>query len=626
MERTVGFFSSFNARHLDAEQVAKAFVSSERFVQLLAVQHSVLIGPRGSGKTHMLKMLQPKALNSWDHKEAASIRAQIPYWGIFVPADEAWRQQINSFGADLEGETQARYTGAMFTTHVARSVLDCFLQLTRDRPAFDQDFARVVFSADEEAELCRTLAHSWKLSPRVHSLDGVRQALIDRLAALYEAADNATVLGSLLNNCQTRAIQAVVQAISAFDAAAKRYEGRWCLMFDELEIAPAEIQRSLFRSLRSTDQRLLFKLAMSPSTETASVFFEDLGPTAGNDFDEISLYADPKESAIFCEALWANLAKGSSVEHMPPTAVLRHSTFHVPDAAAPYSKTGRWQEASRSLALKDRSYVEFLQHYELNPNALEKASAALKDSVVRKIGPIVGFRDFMLKSSRVPDSRPILRRDKTRPAALYSGWEAICLVSEGNPRWFTGIAKSLLINRQASTSGKELSREGQYRALLSAARKFGDYVATIPSLATGDGGSLEGGLKTLVNSLCEAFRNDVLLEPFVLDPVLSFEVDENTSLELRKAIFDGLYAGAFIPIGDGNREFKFTHELAGQKFRVTYLLAPLELLPLRSGKSRKLSTLLRQSTTVGQGGSLKRRPRVRRIQLSRDPQPRLFNE
>ncbi|MBK7956451.1 MAG: hypothetical protein IPK02_22285 [Candidatus Accumulibacter sp.] len=625
MDNSIGFFSSFNARHLDAEQVAQSFVPSPKFMQLLGVQNSLLVGARGSGKTHMLKMLQPKALNALDHIDADHIRANIPYWGVFVPADEAWHQQIESSTEFLLENIKKQFRSAVFATHVQRSLIDCFLQLTYDRPSIDSGFALVRLTTGQEAELCGNLAASWKLAPRVHSIAGIRQSLVDRLADLYEAAESDGPLLEVLKNCQRQPIQAALRGINAFDSIINRYEGRWCLMFDELEIAPVEVQHVLFRSLRSTDQKLLFKLALSPSTQAAKIFQEALGPTAGNDFEEISLYSDPREAAVFCEQLWRRISKGTNAQQIPPSAVLGHSIFHGPETIKPYAQGGHWQGASTSLARKDLSYCAFLEHYNIDPFALDKAQPSQKDAVVRKIGPIVGFRDFMIKWNS-DLKRTEIRKDKARPAKIYSGWEVLCLVSEGNPRWFTGIAKHLLLRRERSPSRKELSVESQYDALVSASRKFMDYVATIPRPVCSGLSTTEGGLKSLVDILVKLFRSEVLDNDFSLEPVLSFRVDASVPDDIRQAIFDGLYSGAFIPVGDVDRQFAFSHDLTDQNLRTTYLLAPLEFLPLRTGKSRNLSTLLKHFNSGNTRQMIRRNSKTHGIQLLTDPQSKLFNE
>jgi hypothetical protein len=413
----------------------------------------------------------------------------------------------------------------------------------------------------------------------------------------------------------------VLQGTNAFDSAIKRFEGRWCLMFDELEIAPTEIQRLLFRSLRSTDQTLIFKLALSPSAQAATVFREILGPSAGNDFDEISLYSDSKEAQAFCELLWARLAVGTSAEHLKPSSVLGHSLFHEPETVNPYDKSGRWQKASASLAKKDPSYVAFLKQYDINPYDLSAASPKLRSAVIRKIGPVVGFRDFMFKFNpqHLQERRQM---DKSKPSKLYSGWEVLCLVTEGNPRWFTGVAKSLLIRRETSKSQRELSIESQYTSLALASRKFIEYVATIPQPPMPGLSKKESGLKSLIDTLVMTFRNEILHSDFVLDPVLSFNVDD-VSEDVRHALIDGLYAGAFIPVGDVERKFAFSEDLTGQRLRLTYLLSPLEILPLRTGKPRSLTSLIQNSRTPN---SDRQRRRQNSIKSVMQTQPNLFNE
>jgi hypothetical protein len=618
MENTTGFFSSFNARHLDAEQIAKSFVPSLHFKKLIALQNSLLIGARGSGKTHMLKMLQPKAINAWNHEDAPSVRSSLHYWGVFIPADEAWRQQIVATSETFSEEIQSQYRLAVFTTHVQRSLLDCFLQLTYDRASSDNGFAKVPLERATEISICESLATSWKLQARVHSFIGIRQALVDRLAALYEALDDEDMALAILSTSQKQPIQAVLQGVYAFDSSISRFEGRWCLMFDELEIAPVEIQKLLFRSLRSTDQKLLFKLALSPSAQAAKVFQDISGPSSGNDFDEISLYSDPKETLAFCESLWERLAKGTSAEHLRPAAILGHSVFNGPESQSPYERNGKWQRASVSLAKKDRSYVDFLTRYQIDPNDLSSAPPKFRSSVIRKIGPIVGFRDHMFKFN--PDTlKSHNRTDKTKPSKIYSGWEALCLVTEGNPRWFTGVAKALLIKRDSSVSRRELSAEAQYDCLVSASRKFMDYIVTIPCGPVAALSTTEGGLKSLLDQLVTKFRNEILQHDFSLDPVLSFNVDV-LDQDVRQAIIDGLYAGAFVPVGDVERKFAFSKDLTGQRLRITYLLSPLQILPLRTGKARSLSSLLNSQTAISS-----------RIKLKPDAdanpsQPRLFND
>jgi hypothetical protein len=91
-------FESFNARALSPESVARTFIPSEKFAELAARCHSIVIGPRGSGKTSLLKMLQTTALETWNHEEAGEYRSRIDYTGVFIATDISWKEQLRSIG------------------------------------------------------------------------------------------------------------------------------------------------------------------------------------------------------------------------------------------------------------------------------------------------------------------------------------------------------------------------------------------------------------------------------------------------------------------------------------------------------------------------------------------------
>ncbi|WP_145842153.1 hypothetical protein [Denitratisoma sp. DHT3] len=621
------FFSAFNARHLDAEKIASHFVPNLNFHQLATLQHALVVGPRGSGKTHLLKMLQPKALACWNHPSADQTRASVGFIGVFIPADEAWKQQITCIAEAIEQPIALRFTDAIFVTHFQRALLDTFLQLTHDRPQQDNGFLHFDVSRERESELCRALANSWNLSPLIYSLLGIKQSLVDRMARLHEVATNSPdQLAHLLSSAQTALVPCASQGIEAFNAMTGQYQGRWGLLFDELEIAPDSVQRMLFSCLRSTDQRLVFKLAISPSASAADVFHSVLGPSAGNDFEEISLYADPKDAQGFCEALWGRLALAADkTSIVQPTAVLGHSVFHAPDVRGTYRRTGAWQRAFSELANKDPSFQEVLSRKGVNANDLEKVPPELMDAVVRKAAPLVGFRNLLI--DRGPSRRgekSVLKKGKKSTAKIYSGWEAVCFISEANPRWFTGIARQLLIERSRGSSGRDISVDKQFRVIQGASQKFQDYITTIPSKVAAPDNSRKGGLRYIVDELTGSFRRSVLEGVFTMDPVMSFEVPEDCDEAVRDAIADGLYSGAFIPIGGLEGRSVFS-QVAGVRLRLTHLFAPLALLPLRSAsKSRSLATLVKKSPRILE------RERPKPTQSSNksedDPQKGLFDE
>lgn len=595
MTRNSVFFASFNARHLDAEEIATAFVPNSQFRQLASPQNALLVGPRGSGKTHLLKMLQPKSLASWDHEESDEIRRRVGFLGVFVPADEAWNQQIECAAIGL-GDVMSQFTDSVFVTHFQKALVEAMLQTQQDRPHADNGFFRSDLSRAKEGELCCLLADSWNLRPRIKSLISIKQSLVDRLADFQDAAiSGANSVRSVLAVSQKRLMGAASQGIEAFNGVSGRHQTRWGLLFDELEIAPSAVQQTLFQSLRSTNQHIVLKLAISPSVSAAEVFRSILGPSAGNDFEEISLYTDTREAQIFCELLWKKVAAESSNSVAIPTAVLRHSAFHAPETGNRYSRNGTWQSAFLELSRKDRSFCTLMQQKGVDPGALERASRQLMDSVIRKVAPLVGYRNLLLaRGPGLSGEKAERKKGKISKAKLYSGWEALCLISEANPRWFTGMARQLMIERTKGTSGRDLSVEAQYRIIEGASKKFMSYLATIPTKTRPEEESLCLGLKELVEGLLVSFSSGVLDEKFSMDPALSFTFSDDIPDSLKEAIVDGIYSGAFVPL-EGLEKGSIFSKLSGARFRLTYLLAPLGPLPLRSGKSRKLSSILSKS-------------------------------
>lgn len=151
-----------------------------------------------------------------------------------------------------------------------------------------------------------------------------------------------------------------------------------------------------------------------------------------------------------------------------------------------------------------------------------------------------------------------------------------------------------MIERTKGTSGRDLSVEAQYRIIEGASKKFMSYLATIPTKTRPEEESLCLGLKELVEGLLVSFSSGVLDEKFSMDPALSFTFSDDIPDSLKEAIVDGIYSGAFVPL-EGLEKGSIFSKLSGARFRLTYLLAPLGPLPLRSGKSRKLSSILSKS-------------------------------
>ncbi len=78
----VPFVAAFNAKAMPFAEIARTFVPPRKFAELAGHWNAVLVGPRGSGKTTLFKMLSVQGLSAWTGDEAVSYRAGIDYSGI----------------------------------------------------------------------------------------------------------------------------------------------------------------------------------------------------------------------------------------------------------------------------------------------------------------------------------------------------------------------------------------------------------------------------------------------------------------------------------------------------------------------------------------------------------------
>src|ERR1700733_7341681 len=93
-------YDTFNAKYLNYQEVASTFILNNEFIQLTNNNHTLLMGPRGCGKTSLLKMLTPAALNFWENDEK-KIKNTIPFTAIYIPTDIQWKNQLGYLSKHL---------------------------------------------------------------------------------------------------------------------------------------------------------------------------------------------------------------------------------------------------------------------------------------------------------------------------------------------------------------------------------------------------------------------------------------------------------------------------------------------------------------------------------------------
>jgi hypothetical protein len=588
MTNTSSIYSAFNARWLTPEQVARTFVPTNNFKSLVKLQNSLLMGPRGCGKTTMLKMLSRPAQRVWrqDRVPANPSLSEYPspdFEAVYIPSDIRWSYELSSLEAELRDEP-----GLAESIQRAAISISAIVEVTKL-------FELILREADLDPSTLATpfIAH-FQLGPEVPTFPEVRLKLlswseaINSLIATRRTRDLRIYVNGLPHVLLGHSLDALIRACTLFDEyCATCSPPRWGLCFDELEIAPLWLQHELMRSLRSFDQRFLLKLTWSPILPADLLEHQE----RQHDYSAIKMWhshaADARPfAAQFSTQLLQHLLNSQNVT---PREVFGASPFAQDDrddaniqAYAPGSI--EWQ-AMISLARKDRSFREYLQEHNIDPNNPLGHSTKIHDEVLRKAKPVVLLRNHFLKDD---DFGTLQRRSRKRPAPLYYGEDSIYNMSEGNPRLLAALLNELVdAGAGKFQEKKQISPEIQNRVLVSASYRTGAGIKTYPVGSTGKGFSLA----SLIDNLIEFLRSELVGRTFNGDPIGSFIVDNEVSSDLQGSISLGLLIGAFVYVGTSTSDVP--SEVLGSRIRLTHMLVPSAGLVFRNYRSTRLSLALR---------------------------------
>jgi len=585
-------FPSFNARNLSAVDVARTFVPSANFEQLCGQSHSLIVGPRGSGKTTLLKMLQKPAIKAWQHPDAERIRDSLRFVGVYIPTDVNWDKQISALGhGTVVPEVNERLSIAAFTSHVLRSMaqsIDELVPIPNSKPELTK-----------YSEAACLISEAWKLDRRAQSFQSLRYAMRNRLSDLHR-------LASQLQFMEHARIQPLIAetgwlhlgfldccsyAIDVVNDLLEDPGKRWALLFDELELTPPTVRQHLLSCLRSTDERILFKLSLVPYTDEMGQIEDTIkSATTGNDFAAIRLWYPKKEEATsFCSQLWTSTLKELGLEDRSPEEVLGESYFQSSSEAwaksqSAYTLDSRITRRFTELAAKDATFNQFLGKHKIDPEGMDELTGKDRPKIVRKIVSIVALREALIRSVDIDGKAKL--KSKVKPE-LYTGAETLFAIVEGNPRWFKGLLGELVKKHGV---GQRISRKQQVQQISIVARRFRALLRTIPSPSVGKQSASRGILITL-DQVGQEFHKSQVAGVFSMDPIGSFTIPDGISTDLLESLGRAVNAGALVHM-PGQDAVDLLSTLRGKRFRLSYLLAVHYRILLRVEREVSLTGLL----------------------------------
>jgi hypothetical protein len=584
----------YNARGLTPEMVASSFVTPSQFSLVNTPRNTVVLGARGSGKTTILRMFEPRAQVSWAKKNIDT--NEINSLGVFVPIDASWlaslRQTVSGSMPHVDWNMAAL---CIYSLAVARAVVDVMIYRTKDQSGKASAYG-ITLSSVDETKLCKEISKILVLSEPGISLRDLRFQITSDLAQFPQRlikidSTNQTELFSALSD----PVLIASTACDLFNTLTSEQNRRWILLCDEIEIAPEVVRERLFRALRATPSPLILKLALTPVVKGLGRELAEQ-PLPSHDYDVVSLSYASKEDAsarrsreLFCLAIWNQMCREkfplADQEFVNAHRILEQPNLHgsIRRRGARSNKNinkgeDRYGKLFVELCKIDASFKEYLDSKSVDPEKLENCTPEQFDSVVRKVAPLAELRLFFLSgasSSRVLASR--------RSPTLYTGAKKIFQLSEGHPRWLKSTLGTLL----TKVDGKNnlISIASQAAEIKSSVERLNSRIKAVPAK------SLEASSSRLLDNLGDYFEKEVLGLSFKADPALSFKVDVNISEEISKAIEDSLFIGALIPMTEEVSGL-MQDGVSGKRLRLSNWLAPHYRLPLIAGKSVLLSRIL----------------------------------
>ena len=588
--KTASIYGAFNARWLEPEDVARSFVPTLPFKRLVHLQNSLLMGPRGCGKTTLLKMLTRRAQNVWKGERLPN----EPQWAdyrrpdfeaIYIPSDVRWSSELESVSRELidfptDAERAQRASVAISAVVEATRV---FHAIAREN------------ELDPSAFLKALITHL-QLGPTIPSFPEIRLKLvgwIDEILAGLIKRDTGAIhrhLDRLPAAFTGHALSAVTKACTVFEEFTEGIApGRWALCFDELEIAPQWLQREMFAALRSFDQKFLLKLTWSPVLPT------DLTPRQERQHDYSAIrmwHGHAADAKPFCKEFTTRFLRDRLTSTtVAPNDVFGPSPFAQDDSENPdvYGHGGPAWRTMVHLAQRDPSFNQYLIEHGLSPDNPVAEVVSIRDESLRKVKPIVLLREAFFKDAR---DRVTRSRSRKNPP-IYYGEDSIYAMSEGNPRLLAGLLNELLdTDMKPLTSGSPLARPPvQSRILYLASQRTLTGIKTYPIRP----GSRGRSLSALVDKLGRYLHSELLTPEFNADPVGSFFVDEDVSQEVLDELSVGLLIGAFVHVKSPQQDIPTS--VLGSRIRLSYMLAPYYGLLFRNYREMRLSTALRISAS-----------------------------
>ena len=583
----------YNARHTAPRQIAESFIIPRNFFQIARNENTLLVGPRGSGKTTILKALTPSGLYHL-HQRSDLIGKlddlSVQYLPIYIPAETSWKGDAQAIRQAISdsGARDAILNG-LFVDHALHWLVLTIEEARRYFERYEEKHApawTIHIDDHSEERLSRLMSDLWRLEKIQTSFLGLKLALIDRSNIYRSAITNASAstlecamrLPSLDILQMFRGVIEIVHEL--------RPDLKWSFNFDEMEIAPRHVVSMLYENLRSWDQRAVLKFSLFPYVDFYSLEEKMRssvkGPVEGQDYQAFQLTNEfQKKDSEFAQKLVEAECARRDLSVFELARYLNSSkAIHPGTRKSDGIKSTRIFEAVFQRPFEQKTDPALIEHiskkgYKTAKDFTSAQGENTRARMIRKIAPIVEFRNYYLSEER-SKRKGKSRRGSPKGFGYYHGYNQIVDLTECNPRAIKYYINDLL---DALQKGEDAG-VAQNRVIGRNVDRFRALIASQSVPDESDASAMENSLR-LADKIASMIVPEVLSEKFKTEPRLTVEF-KNLDEQTKRTVEVAINAGALI-VDQSRNNAMLIYDVEDQRLRLSHSFAPYFPLPLITG-------------------------------------------
>jgi len=592
-------YSSFNARNLSFKEVSSSFIPIKQLSELIKPESTMLMGPRGCGKTTLLKVLSPDSIKAVNHPEAKKILQSVKFISVYIPTDIQWKNQFNALKDKLDEDSCEFVFNAMVLLNVLVSLLRLFSRYLKTNVYIEQ--SRLI----KENQICKDLNKYWKLEiTGSKTFRTLELNLLTYLSELNEESNRATHSNFSkldFNKFSPMLFKNFIDllriGITSFEQVLELPpDTKWALCFDELELLPRKQQNNILSLLRSTDQKIIFKITSTPIIEVNQM----VQASPGNDYESIKLwvydYSSRKDWRLFCNQLISK--KFGITENIEEKLYQIFGNHKLDDLILAELKSISKKEEKDLIKLPEKftkgTKEQSATHYLFKLLAYRDTS--FKDYLLRrKIDPLNPIsnesteKSVFLQHKSEALQRLIFKSRTRKTPPIHYGLPYLYDICDGNPRLLVGLFNSL--QSQIENNEKLIPINVQSNLVYNESKRFFSILKNHPDATVWINQKPINLSEHIIESLGKYFQEVTLNKPFGKSMPTTFIVDSDVNHKIVDILEAATYYGAIIYLDPVNN---FSKEgIVGKRFKLSSFLCPKYKISTRVNSQANLSTILK---------------------------------